>query len=63
MDNPFKAKNYAGRQTYWITAVDRIARVREFDQAQCEAALRLDDLQRTVERAVRVRLRALQAGG
>lgn len=38
---------------------DRLARVRTFDRAQCEAALALPELQKTVAAAVRRRLKFL----
>lgn len=63
-DNPFRAGVYHGVQTYITTADERVQRVRGFDRAQCLAALCVEGLQRTVERAVRARLRQLnQAEG
>ncbi|HRL98088.1 MAG TPA: hypothetical protein PLE22_01440 [Acidovorax sp.] len=50
--NPFKAALHAGVQTYYCTAEDRIRLVAWFDRAQCEAALKLPDLQKTVAAAV-----------
>lgn len=55
--NPFKAALHAGVQTYYCTAEDRIRLVAWFDRAQCEAALKLPDLQKTVAAAVQCRLR------
>jgi len=59
-DDPFVAARYGDIQTWYITAGDRIHAVRGFSAAQCEAALCLPDLQKTVERAVRSRLRMLR---
>lgn len=58
-DNPFAAGVYCGHQTYVTSVDERVAWARTFDRAQCEAALRLPDLQKTVLRAVQIRLRAL----
>lgn len=59
MDNPFFIGTSHGHRFYDITADDRIMRVRSFDKAQCDAALRLDGLQRTVIKAIERRLRQL----
>lgn len=58
-DNPFKAGEPGGVQTYYGTADDRILAVGRFDRIQCEAALQLPDLQKTVAAAVQRRLRHL----
>lgn len=55
-DNPFKAAIHAGFQTYYVTADDRINAITRFNRAQCEAALRMVDLQKMVANAVRRRL-------
>lgn len=57
--HPFAASVYGSHQTYHLTVDDRIAAVRNFDRAQCQAALALPDLQKTVARAVHARLRRL----
>lgn len=58
--NPFAATRYGNLQTYHMTVDDRIRAVRDFNAAQCRAALRLNDLQKTVERAVKARLRQIE---
>ena len=58
-DNPFKAGEHDGVQVYYGTADDRIFAVGRFDRIQCEAALRLPDLQKTVAAAVQRRLHHL----
>lgn len=60
LENPFKANCYAGIQTYHLTVEDRLNAVKAFDQAQCEAALRVAGLQKTVERAIQSQLRRLK---
>lgn len=55
--NPFKAGIHAGVQTFHCVAEDRIRLVAWFDRAQCEAALKLPGLQKTVAAAVQRRLR------
>lgn len=62
-ENPFERGVYNGRQTYIVTVDDRVRAVREFDRAQCEAALRVPDLQKTVRNAVQARLRQLDRSG
>lgn len=59
--NVFAAQHYGDLQTYHLTADDRIRAVAGFDRAQCLAALEVPGLQKTVEKAVRVRLRKLGA--
>lgn len=58
-DNPFFAYAHEGRRFYHVTADDRIRAVNGFNLAQCESALGVDGLQKTVERAVRSRMRVL----
>lgn len=58
--NPFKAAIYDGTQLYHQTAEDRICAAASFDRAQCEAALQLPNLQKTVATAVQRRLRYLE---
>lgn len=57
--NPFKGPCYEGRQLYHMTAEDRIRMVKDFNAEQCEAALSVPNLQKTVGRAIQVRLRKL----
>lgn len=57
--NPFKAAVHDGIQTYYGTAEDRIHCVSRFTRAECEAALQLPGLQKTVAAAVQRRLRHL----
>ena len=54
--NPFKAGVHSGVQTYHCVAEDRIRAAAWFDRAQCEAALKLPGLQKTVAAAVQRRL-------
>ncbi|CAM3121513.1 hypothetical protein [Cupriavidus taiwanensis] len=61
-ENPFKGPCYDGQQTFHVAAGDRIGMVKKFDKAQCEAALQVPGLQKTVENAVKVRLRQLDGG-
>ena len=55
--NPFKAGVHGGVQTYHCVVEDRIRLVAWFDRAQCEAALQMPGLQKTVTTAVQRRLR------
>jgi hypothetical protein len=59
LEDPFKGKRYGDIQTYTVTAEDRIRMVKTFDRKQCEAALIVPNLQKTVERAVRARFRQI----
>lgn len=62
-DNPFKAFTYPSDngpvQTYHCAADDRLRALVNFDQAQCEAALRVPGLQASVRNAIERRLRKL----
>lgn len=58
-DNPFKAQKYGDLQTYHLTSEDRIRAVKGFTREQCQAALAVPSLQKTVARAIEVRLRKL----
>jgi len=58
-DNPFKAGVYGGVQTYHVTADDRLRVVGSFDRPQCDAALLVQGLQKTVAGAVHRRIRHL----
>ena len=55
--NPFKAGVYNGVQMYHQSADDRTRAVASFDRAECDAALQLPNLQKTVVAAVQRRLR------
>ena len=59
MSNPFKAGMHDGRPMYDTDADSRIRAVSRFDRKQCEAAVRVAGLQKTVARAVQARLRYL----
>lgn len=61
MNNPFRYRMYDGREVETTSADDRVEKVKGFSQDQCNAALSVSGLQKSVERAVRVRLRALGA--
>ena len=59
--NPFETGQvYNGHRLQHCDAQDRITCVKEFNAAQCRAALALPDLQKTVRTAVERRLRALE---
>ena len=61
--NPFETGQVYGRiRLQHLDAQDRITCVKEFDFAQCRAALALPDLQKTVLEAVERRLRVLRRG-
>ena len=57
--NPFKAMVYDGVQMYHQSADDRVRAVASFGRAECDAALQLPSLQKTVATAVQRRLRFL----
>jgi hypothetical protein len=59
--NPFFARNYGGVDCYYTGADDRARVVAGFDLAQCRAALRVPELQKSVRLAVERRMRKLQA--
>ncbi|GKT19760.1 hypothetical protein AVHY2522_23665 [Acidovorax sp. SUPP2522] len=58
-NNPFKAGAYDGVPTYHVTADDRLRLVGSFERAQCDAALLVPGLQKTVASAVHRRIRHL----
>ncbi|GKS85571.1 hypothetical protein AVMA1855_15485 [Acidovorax sp. SUPP1855] len=58
-NNPFKAGVYGGVPTYHVTADDRLRLVSSFERAQCDAALLVPGLQKTVASAVHRRIRHL----
>lgn len=63
MTNPFKAALHGDYQTYYVDAFDRIRVVKEFNLKQCLAALEVEGLQKSVEAAVRRRMRQLEKAG
>jgi hypothetical protein len=60
--NPFSARVLDGEtaETFWVDADSRIRLVKTFGFEQCEAALKVPDLQKTVRVAVERRLRMLR---
>lgn len=58
--HPFHAGYFNGHETMHLVVEDRLRCVRNFTVEQCEAALKLADLQKTVRRAIEVRLRKLK---
>ena len=60
--NPFLRSRLDGMWIGAITADDRIAMVQDFSAAQCEQALTVPGLQKTVIRALRARMRRLTRG-
>lgn len=62
-DHPFAAYTYPSDtgpiQTYHMTVEDRLRVVPKLDAGQCEAALRVPNLQTSVRKALERRLRAL----
>ena len=59
--NPFYSGTYNGHDTFTVTASDRQERVKTFTLKQCLDALELSGLQKTVETAIKRRMRALAA--
>ncbi|WP_285259213.1 hypothetical protein [Halopseudomonas bauzanensis] len=58
--NPFYASTYNGRDFYHIAAADRLLSVQRFTLEQCQAALELPDLQKSVIAALERRIRKLE---
>lgn len=58
--NPFQAGHEDGTPMYYASVDDRIHAVKSFTREQCEAALQVQYLQKTVEKAVRARMRKLE---
>lgn len=56
LENPFRAATGG----VWCTVEDRLHIARHFDASLCRAALALPDLQKTVRRAIELRLRKLE---
>lgn len=56
--NPFRYRLSDGTEVETMAADDRVRRVRSFTYDQCVAALAVPGLQKAVERAVHVRMRA-----
>ncbi len=61
MENPFKSYEIDGMKFYAIGADDRISMVKKFDLVKCEAALRVDGVQKTVVAAIKRRQKILRA--
>lgn len=61
MGNPFRHRMWDGQEVETTSADDRISKVKNFTLDQCNAALAVTGLQKTVERAVQARLRSLGA--
>lgn len=59
--DPFMTGEYNGHPVGAVSADDRLRMVRRFSLEQCQAALKLPDLQKTVEAAVHRRMRSLRA--
>lgn len=62
-NNPFFAGYHDGRPTEWIDVESRLGLVRDFNLDQCWNALIVPGLQKTVEKAVRRRMRKLDPKG
>jgi len=60
MGNPFACTMYGGIQAMTCDAADRVRMVKDFDRAQCLAALKTPELQKSVEKAIHVRLRKIE---
>lgn len=60
MNNPFYAGQHFGRASYHQSAEDRIQQVRTFNLEQCEQALRVEGLQKSVIKAIDRRRRQLE---
>lgn len=60
--NPFltNIRNLKGERCAALDAGERLRMVHEFDAAQCRAALKIEELQKTVRAAVERRLRKLE---
>lgn len=58
--NPFFSGYFDDQPTFDMDVNSRLDRVKTFDQAQCERALEMEHLQKTVRTAVERRLRRLQ---
>ncbi|MBW8034182.1 MAG: hypothetical protein FVQ79_00510 [Planctomycetes bacterium] len=59
-ENPFVTGAYNGHLVGHIDVDSRIHTVREFNLDQCKRALNVPGLQRTVERAIKSRIRKLE---
>lgn len=59
MANPFRYRLSDGHEVETTSADDRIGKVKRFSLEQCNAALSVTGLQKTVERAVFARMREL----
>ena len=59
MKNPFRHRMWDGMEVETTSADDRVRKVKDFNLDQCNAALSVRGLQKSVERAVHARIRAL----
>ncbi|HRQ57633.1 MAG TPA: hypothetical protein PLN31_09450 [Azoarcus taiwanensis] len=59
--NPFRFRLSDGTEVETTSVDDRVRKVKAFSLDQCNAALSVAGLQKTVERAVLARIRALGA--
>ena len=58
--NPFQSGHYGGVPTSHQSVEDRVRAVKTFTPEQCDAALQVEGLQKTVEKAVHARMRKLE---
>lgn len=58
--NPFFSGYVDGEPTFVMDVAGRQERVKEFDQEQCQRALEMKHLQKTIRTSVEKRLRRLQ---
>lgn len=61
--NPFLEKGYKGMVYGAVDAQSRLDMVKHFNLEQCEAALKVEGLQKSVEKAVQSRMRKLSKDG
>lgn len=61
--DPFLRKGWNGMVTGAIDTKSRLDMVKRFNLEQCEAALKVDGLQKSVEKAIHSRMRKLAKGG
>lgn len=58
-DDPFYCGTWSGIHMYALDAESRRDMVPKFTREQCDRALRIDGLQKSVERAIKSRLKAI----
>jgi len=63
MSNPFKAGAYNGSQTYHTSGSERLHQIKGFNLEQCKAGLRVEGLQKAVEKALNSRVKKLNKLG